>query len=70
MHATFPQQQMLMVVRTVKLLNQAKAEATDSERCAIKTEAGTDTANKEGANSSSLKKNDRGGFQKICAIKG
>ena len=49
----FPQQQMSMVLRTVKLLNQAKAEATDSERCAIKIETGTGTANEGGANSSS-----------------
>jgi len=41
-----------MILRTVKLLNQAKAEATDSERCAIKIETGTDTVNEEeeGAN--------------------
>ena len=48
----FLQQQMSMILRTVKLLNQAKAEATDSERCAIKIETGTDTVNEEeeGAN--------------------
>jgi hypothetical protein len=41
---------MSMVLTTVEHLNQAKAEATDSERCAIKTETGTDTANEEGLN--------------------
>jgi len=49
----FPQQQMSMVLTTVAHLNQAKAEATDSERCAIKTEetgTGTGTANDEGEN--------------------
>jgi len=45
---------MSKVLRTVTHLNQAKAEATDSaERCAIKTEMGTGTANEVGANSSS-----------------
>ena len=41
-----------MVLTTVTHLNQAKAEATDSERCARKTKTGTtDTAaNEEGAN--------------------
>jgi hypothetical protein len=39
------------VLTTVEHLNQAKAEAMDSEQCAIKTEetAGTGTANEEGA---------------------
>ena len=42
-----------MVLTTVEHLNQAKAEATGSERCAIKTEeTGTGTANEEGANTS------------------
>ena len=43
---------MSMVLTAVEHLNQAKAEATDSERCAIKTEeTGTPgTANEEGAN--------------------
>jgi len=51
LHVCFPQQQMSMVLTTVTHLNQAKAEATDSERCTIKTEIGTDTANEEeGAN--------------------
>ena len=42
---------MSMVLTTVEHLNQAKAEAMDSEQCAIKTEetAGTGTANEEGA---------------------
>jgi hypothetical protein len=43
---------MSMVFRTVNHLNQAKAETTDSERCDIKTETGTGTANEEGANTS------------------
>jgi len=44
-----------MVLTAVTHLNQAKAEATDSERCAIKTETGTATANaeEEGANNAS-----------------
>ena len=43
---------MSMVLTIVDHLNQANAEATDSERCAIKTEetAGTGTTNEEGAN--------------------
>jgi len=44
---------MSMVLRTVTHPNQAKAEATDSERCAIKTKTGTGTADEVGANSSS-----------------
>ena len=44
----FPQQQMSMVLRTVTHLNHAKAEATDSEKCVIKTEMGTDTSNDAG----------------------
>ena len=42
---------MSMVLTAVEHLNQAKAEATDSERCAIKTEeTGTPgTVNEEGA---------------------
>ena len=43
---------MSMVLRTVEHLNQAKGEATDNERCAIKTETGTGTANEEGAHAS------------------
>jgi len=40
-----------MVLTTVTHLNQVKAETTDSERCTIKTETGTATANEEeGAN--------------------
>ncbi len=45
----FPQEQMSMVLTAVKHLNQAKAEVTDRERCLIKTETGTGTANEEGA---------------------
>jgi hypothetical protein len=46
---------MSMVLRTVDHLNQAKAEPTDNERCAIKTETGIPgTANEEGTNSSSI----------------
>ena len=43
---------MSMVLTAVDHLNQATAEATDSERCDKKTEetAGTGTANEEGAN--------------------
>ena len=44
---------MSMVLRTATHLNQAKAEAKNSERCDIKTETGTPgTANEEGANTS------------------
>ena len=45
---------MSMVLTAVEHLNQAQTEATDSERCAIKTEeTGTpDTANEEGATTS------------------
>jgi len=48
----FPQQQMSKILTAVTHLNQAKIEATDSERCAIKTETGTTgtAANEEGAN--------------------
>jgi len=43
-----------MVLRTVTHLNQVNAKATDSERCATKTETSTPgTANEKGANSSS-----------------
>jgi hypothetical protein len=53
----FPQQQMSMVLTAVDHLNQAKAEATDNERCAIKTETGIPgTGNEEGTNSSSIQK--------------
>ena len=46
-----------MVLTTVKHLNLAKTEATDSERCAIKTETVTGTAkNEEDANSSSIQR--------------
>jgi len=38
---------MSKILRTVTHLNQAKDEATGSERCAIKTETGTGTANEE-----------------------
>ena len=54
-HDVFSQQQISMVLTAVEHLNQATAEATDSsERCAIKTEetAVTDTANEEGATTS------------------
>ena len=48
---------MSMVLTTVKHLNLAKTEATDSERCAIKTETVTGTAkNEEDANSSSIQR--------------
>ncbi len=53
----FPQEQMSMVLKTVDHLNQAKAEATDNERCAMKTETGVlGSANEEGANPSSIQK--------------
>jgi hypothetical protein len=53
----FPQEQMSMVLKTVDHLNQAKAEATENERCAMKTETGVlGSANEEGANSSSIQK--------------
>ena len=57
-HVCFPQQQMSKILTTVTHLNHAKAEATDSERCTIKTETGTGTANakdegENNANSSS-----------------
>ena len=50
---------MSMALTTVEHLNQATAEATDSEQCAIKTEeTGTGTADEEGANSSGIKRRD------------
>jgi len=52
-HVCFPEQQISKILTTVAHLNQAKAEATDSERCTIKTEetgtTGTAT-NEEGEN--------------------
>ena len=67
------QQQMSVVLTTLKDLNQAKAEATDSgERCTIKTETGTGTA-RQGLNSSSHEKKSYYAttilFQKVCVIK-
>ena len=68
------QQQMSVVLTTLKDLNQAKAEATDSgERCTIKTETGAGTASEQGLNSSSHEKKSYYAttilFQKVCVIK-